>query len=168
MKALIAIATRKTTRDFKRDQITETELDTILGAGSSAPAALGDYGNIHFTVVENSGLLLRLSGESKKKPLYGAPTLVLISAKPTPYPNIEFFNTACVIENMLIAATALGLGSAIISGASEEANGNPGLLAELGLPESYFPVGAVALGYPAKPLGEKTDFKRTVKINRID
>jgi nitroreductase len=135
MNTLTAIATRKSTRAYLPKQISTEDLNTILGAGSSAPVALGDYGNVHFTVIQNKEMLARLGGG--ENPFYGAPTLVLISAKQTPYANIEFFNAGCILENMFIAATSLGLGSVFISGASEAAQGEPELLSAASLPSCF-------------------------------
>jgi Nitroreductase len=165
MEALTAIATRKSVRAFLPEQISTDDLNTILGAGSSAPVALGDYGNVHFTVIQKKEMLVQLGG--RKSPFYDAPTLVLISAKKTHYPNIEFFNVGCILENMFLAATTLGLGSVFISSASEVAQSDPKLLAALDLPRHFFPVAAVVLGYSKEPIKETTAFKNKVKVNRI-
>ncbi|MGI6664030.1 MAG: nitroreductase family protein [Christensenellaceae bacterium] len=166
METLTAIATRKSVRAYLPEQISKDNLNTILGAGSSAPVALGDYGNVHFTVVQDKATLSMLA-DGDEKPFYGAPTLVLISAKATPYPNIEYFNTGCILQNMFITATALGLGSTFISGASEVAQSNPDTLATLNLPQGYTPVAAAALGYAKTPLQETAGFKNKVSINQI-
>lgn len=164
MDALIAIATRKSTRSFDSKPLSQDTLKTILGAGSSAPVALGDYSNMHMTVVQNAEILKALGGDT---PFYGAPVLVMISAKETPYPNIEHLNAACMIQTMCIAATALGVGSVYISGASEAAKESAEAMSLLVLPEGYTPVAAVALGYPTKALLETADFKNTTGINYV-
>lgn len=54
------------------------------------------------------------------------------------------------VQNLLLAATALGLGSAlttITTGFRSE------MQAILGLPERVWPIALVPIGYPAKPLG---------------
>lgn len=164
MDALIAIASRKSTRSYRETPLAEDALRTILGAGSSAPVALGDYGNVHMTVVRTPEIMRMLGGD---RPFYGAPVLVLISARSTPYPNIEHLNAACMIQTMCIAATALGVGSVYISGASEAALESPDALAALALPEGCTPVAAVALGYPTEPLCETAAFKNTVAIDYV-
>jgi nitroreductase len=165
MNTLTAIATRRSIRKYLSKQIDGNDLNTILGAGSSAPVALGNYSNIHFTVIQNKAILAQLADEPEGKAFYGAPTLILISAAKTPYPNIEFFNAGCALENMFLAATSLGLGSVFISRASDEATSNSHLLASLNLPDGYAPVAAVAIGHPLSPLTELSDFKNGVSIN---
>lgn len=164
MDTLTAIASRKSTRQYLSAPLAEDALSTILSAGSSAPVALGDYTNVHMTVVQNPETLRMLGGD---QPFYGAPALVLISARSTPYPNIEHLNAACMIQTMCIAATALGVGSVYISGASEAALADGEALAALGLPKGYAPVAAVALGYPAEPLPEATAFKNKVAVHYV-
>ena len=52
-------------------------------------------------------------GKLRKKQnlLYGVPTLIIICSRPAKVKNIEYFNVACVVENMLLGAANLGLGS---------------------------------------------------------
>lgn len=164
MDALTAIATRKSIRSYASTPLPEDILRTILGAASSAPVALGDYSNVHMTVVRNAGLLKQLGGE---KPFYGATTLVMISAKESPYPSIEHSNAACMIQTMCIAATALSIGSVYISGASEAAKEDRAALALLALPEGYTPIAAVALGYPKEALRVTTAFKNSTGISYV-
>lgn len=164
MDALTAIATRRSTRSYAPTPLPEDILRTILGAGSSAPVALGDYSNMHMTVVRDAAVRRLLGGEN---PFYGAPALVMISAKETPYPNIAHLNAACMIQTMCIAATALRIGSVYISGASEAAMESREAMASLALPEGYTPVAAVALGYPKEALVETTAFKNTTGVNDV-
>ena len=53
------------------------------------------------------------------------------------------------IQNLLLAATALGLGSALTT----IATGGPDLADALGLPDHVLPLAVVPIGHPARPLG---------------
>lgn len=169
-----ALASRKTVRRFKSQQITEIELDTILRAGGSAPVGMGEYASLHLTVIQKKDLLERISksagsltGNTEMDMMYGAPTLVIVSAKENrTIPNIQYLNTGCVMENMLLAATDLGIGSAYLVGILT-AFGNAELLKELNLPADFHPVSAAAFGYPDEAFREEemtnkieTDFIR--------
>jgi nitroreductase len=54
------------------------------------------------------------------------------------------------VQNLLLAATALGLGSALTT-ITTSFRGE--LQALLGLPQPVWPVAVVPIGYPARPLG---------------
>jgi nitroreductase len=54
------------------------------------------------------------------------------------------------VQNLLLAATAAGLGSALTTLATADP---AALRAEVGLPEEVRPVAVVPLGRPARPLG---------------
>jgi len=175
METLKAIAMRKSTRAYKAEQITDQELDTILGAGCAAPVGMGAYDTIHLTVLQNQDLMDEITNAAAKafgnpnmKPFYGAPTVVIVSStKNSRVPNIEYANAACIIENMLIAATELGLGSVYLWGLLRALNASPDLLKKLDLPEGFIPVSAIALGYPVEPLTDVKELKKTISINIV-
>jgi len=81
-----------------------------------------------------------------------APVLVVVAADTTlGLPATVGESVFPAVQNLLLAATALGLGSALttlpVVGGREE-------LAELlGLPPDVVPLAVVPLGYPARPLG---------------
>ena len=60
-------------------------------------------------------------------------------------------DASCVLENMMLAAHALGLGSCWINREIEmfrTSEGHDLMVRELGLPEGLTGVGAISLGYP--------------------
>jgi nitroreductase len=83
---------------------------------------------------------------------YGASTLIIVSHKIMSEAResallIAAQNVACVIENMLLAATELELGSAYLCSIIEELNENEGLKKTLKIPATFRPMGACAIGY---------------------
>ena len=82
----------------------------------------------------------------KPDPFYGAPFLLLVSAENCP---TAVYDGSCVIDNMLNAAWALGVGSCWIHRAKEELESDFGknLLKSLGITGDYVGIGHVALGY---------------------
>ncbi|MGB4504586.1 MAG: nitroreductase family protein [Syntrophaceticus sp.] len=175
METLKAIAMRKSTRAYKAEQITDEELDTIIGAGCAAPVGMGAYDTIHLTVLQNQDLMDQISeaaakaaGKSDLKPFYGAPTVVIVSSKKNnQVPNIEYANAACIIENMLLAATDLGLGSVFLWGFINALNASPDILEKLDIPEGFTPVSGAAFGYPVEPLSEVKELKKTISMNIV-
>lgn len=175
METLKAIAMRRSTRAFQPKQISEQELDTILRAGCAAPVGMGAYEAVHLTVLQNRELMEEIAeaaakafGRPDMNPFYGAPTVVIVSGtKNRRVPNIEYANAACIIENMLLAATDLGLGSVYLWGFIRALNDSPDLLKKLDLPEGFTPVSAVALGYPVEPLTGEKKLEKRIAINIV-
>lgn len=174
MDFLETISRRKSTRSYKKEQISMEELRTILKVGSAAPVGYGAYDSVHMTAIRNLDLLKRISkctAEAFKmpgmSPFYGAPTAVIVSAKKSETANIEYANVACIVENMSLAATDLGLGSVYLWGFILALNLNEDLLNELNLPEGFVPISAIALGYPTEELTEK-ELTQTIGLNIIE
>ena len=166
---------RKTTRKYLPDQITESQLQAILLAAQTAPLATGDDKTTHLTVVQNPEMMDRLrqccQGISRKtnKPLdafYGAPTVIFVSATDLSEDHIEYSNVACVIENMILAATNEGLGSTYIWGCLNKLRKDPEMLSLLSIPEGYEIGRACAVGYPVKPL-EQRELCERMTVDRI-
>ena len=60
---LKTIKSRRSTRNFKNEQIKDDELQAILEAGMYAPSA--NQQAWHFTVIQNKDMLARLNREAK-------------------------------------------------------------------------------------------------------
>ncbi|AKN30051.1 nitroreductase [Clostridium carboxidivorans P7] len=175
MEMMKVIAMRKSTRSYKPEQISDESLNNIISAGCAAPVGNGAYDTIHITVIQNSNLLNKIAktaanmfGAPNSNPLYGAPTLIIVSGIPNEqFPNVEIANAACIIENMTLAATDAGIGSVYILGALCAFNADKELLKELDLPEGFVPISGIALGYPTEPLAQERELKQNIKINTI-
>jgi nitroreductase len=155
------ISARRSTRQFRPEQITDAELHTILEAGLQAPTGHNDQ-SCYLTVVQNRERIKELSDGSKiemqKIPVdwianlgrnekfnifYNAPTVVLVAGRKdaiSPVPD------ACAaIQNMLIAAESLHLGSCWI-GFAHFYFSSPERLQSIGIPDGYAVHFGVALG----------------------
>lgn len=126
MNTLEAIAKRKSTRNYKPEQIPEEALQTILQAGSAAPVAMAKYDSLHITVVQDQKLLDRINKATeevffqmlgvRRNMDFGAKTLLFVSSKEVHRPGTDHANAGIVMENMVLAATALGIDSVILGG----------------------------------------------------
>ena len=85
---------------------------------------------------------------------YGAPVIILVLADGTANTFVE--DGSCVLENMMLAAASLGLGSVWVHREREIFDSEEGkaLLQAWGLPETLRGVGSIALGYPAGAIHE--------------
>lgn len=151
------ISTRYSCRSYTEEPVSDAQLQAVLAAGNAAPVGMGAYQTVYLTVIRNRGFLDAVSkaaGAFLKRdtdPLYGAPVVILVSAKPGIPPTIEFQNTGTIIENMMLAATDLGLGSVYLMGAIAAMRNEPELVGQLNLPEGFVPIAAMALGHSAQP-----------------
>lgn len=153
------ISLRKSIRVYdKEKQISEEDLKKILFAGMAAPVSRKDYDSIKFIVLQDKKLLNEmayLEGE-KQNLLYGVPTLIIICSRPAKVKNIEYFNVACVVENMLLGAANLGLGSIYLTSFLNKLIERSDLIERLELPDGYLPLSAVGVGYIDKKVSLNT------------
>lgn len=159
---LKTIKNRRTVRSYTPEQIKKEDLDLIIEAGIYAPSGHNDQ-SWHFTVIQNKEKIQYISDKSKElmarselewmktiglnsniNITYHAPTLIIVSGNT----NSLSPKTDCcaAIQNMLIAAESLNIGSAWLGLVSfffkldDE-------MKKLGIPEEYEPYYGVALGY---------------------
>ena len=173
MTTLDAIKTRRSTRKFKSYPIEQEKLDKIIEAGRYAPSG-GNSQTCHFIIVRNKEVLAKLaelaqsafakmeitegmyksianSIRASKKGNYVFhydPDILIIVANQKDYGN-NIADCACALENMMIAANELDLGSVWIN-QLKWLNEDETLLEyerTLGLEENERIYGALAVGY---------------------
>lgn len=174
MDTLEAIAKRKSTRSYKPEQLPEETLQKILKAGCAAPVSMANYDSLHITVVQKQEFLDKINAASeealfemtgvRKSGDYGAQTLILLSSTPVHRPGAEYTNVGIVMENMVLAATALGVDSVMLGAAPAAISRDKDFMEELGIPEGYTPLLGAAFGYGAEETPVKT---HTIEINRV-
>ena len=112
------IETRRSCRSYRPEQIADEQLEAILQAGTYAPSAMGAQ-SPYIVAVQNPGQIAQLSAMNARvmntsaDPYYGAPTLVLVFAPQEAKNAVQ--DASCVLENMMLAAHALGVGSCWIN-----------------------------------------------------
>ena len=179
MDAMMAILTRRSTRNYRPDTVEEDKLERVLNAARQAPSGGNNQTN-HFLVIRNREVLrklivmtetafskmeiaedtyasLKYAITASKKGgyvfCYNAPVLIAVANRKG-YSN-NMADCACAIENMMIAANALDLGSCWIN-QLRWLNEEPALveyLQSLGMKEDERIYGAVIVGYPATDSG---------------
>lgn len=157
METMECIRTRRSYRKYKADPVSEELLDQVLEAGTWAPTGRNDQAPIIVAVTdpEQRNRLMKLNAELLGRdmdPFYGAPVVcvVLVDKSCMTYMN----DGELVMENMMLAAHDLGLGSCYIWRAKQEFETEEGraMLADWGVPEGDWKgVGHVILGYPDGP-----------------
>ena len=153
---LTLIKTRRSIRAFKPDAVPQELLDAVLEAGTYAPTGGGRQSPTIVAVMSETyrKQIEKLNAAVMGKdidPYYGAPVIVLVLADGTANTFVE--DASCVLENMMLAAASLGLGSVWIHREREIFDSEEGkaLLRQWGLPQTLRGVGSIALGYAAAP-----------------
>ena len=137
-ETLKTIETRRSCRAYKPEQITEEELEAVLRAGTYAPSAK-NLQSAKIVVVQDAAARAELSRMN---------AAVMGSDKDP----IAVADGSLVMENLMLAAASLGLGSCWINRAKEELETEEGkaLLKKWGIEGDYLGVGHCILGYPAE------------------
>lgn len=170
METMKTIASRQSCRAYTGEQITEEQLQTILEAANAAPVALGKYDEVKLTVIQHKNVIARINSmvseafeNPEMNPTYGAPTIILVLAQKAEDSQnvIGYCNGSCIVENMMLAATKLGLGSVYIFSVSAVLAAKADYYKELKVPDGFMPVSAIAVGRSTEPIIERalTTFK---------
>jgi len=116
MDLFAAIMERRSIRKFQADRRVSREvLENIVVAGVEAPSGCNMQLR-QFVIVDDPALLAKLAPLNRA--MNGAPACIAILAEPkaTPYGEYWRQDASASMQNMLLAATALGLGSCWIEG----------------------------------------------------
>lgn len=113
-EVLQAIKTRRSIRSFSENGVPDGLLEAVLEAGTYAPTGGGKQSPIIIAIKdpvyrkEIACLNAEVMGKDTD-PYYGAPIVILVLADGKASTFVE--DGSCVLENMMLAAHALGLGS---------------------------------------------------------
>jgi nitroreductase len=158
MDAIDALKNRRSVRAFQDKPIVKRELEAIIDAVRFAPTAR-NLQPWEFVVVTDKNKLSRLAelGENAKFMAQAAACIVVFSI------DTKYFleDGSAATSNILLAATALGIGSCWIAGDKKPycQQVNTLLHAPLGMKL----VSMIALGYPLEKNAFKTIAKRELK-----
>ena len=152
MNTLESIKTRRSIRKYKSDPVPQELLNKIIDAGLYAPGGMGRQATIILSVTNKevrdqlSKLNARIMG-TDTDPFYGAPAVLIVLAKKDCPTGI--YDGSLVMQNLMLAAHELGLGSCWIHCAKEEFELPEGkeLLKSLGIEDEYEGIGHCIIGY---------------------
>lgn len=155
-EVLNTIRARRSVRQYRPDPVPEEMLNAVLEAGTYAPTG-GGRQSPTIVAVTSEGTRRDLSEQNaavmgrEADPYYGAPVILLVLADPAAATFVE--DGSCVLENRMLAAASVGLGSVWVHREREifDSEAGKALLREWGLPETLRGVGSIALGYGAAP-----------------
>lgn len=179
MEVFSCMATRHSTRKFKEEPVPQEVLDKAIEAGRQAPS--GKHKNqSRFIVIrkkevlqelialvqqefakmevtpendDNFGGAIRAAKKGGYVFMYNAPALIVVANK-RDYGN-KYADVSCAMQNMMLAANALDLGSCWIN-QLRWLQDNPVLrayLQKLGMAEDEEVCASLSIGYPDTPDG---------------
>lgn len=158
------ILTRRSVREYQKEQITDGQLNLILECAKSAPSGHNKQ-PWRFVVVQNKELIEEMSricfdenvkkgyewylGEDYYSPFYDAPTVIFVLRYKKPN-DLAVIDCALATENIAIAANSLGLGSCILADALTLFDKKFGTTyyEKLHITDDFVPQIAISLGYP--------------------
>ena len=154
MDAMETMLTRKSIKKYKSDPVPKELIEQVIAAGLNAPSGLNKQAPI-ILAVTNKQVRDELSKLNAGKdpffradPFYGAPVVLVVLADKSMHTYL--YDGSLVMENLQLAAHALGLGACWIHRAKEtfETPEGKAILEKLGLEGEYEGIGNCILGYP--------------------
>lgn len=153
MHALETMLTRKSVKSYKSDPVPKELIDKVIEAGLHAPSGLNKQAPIILAVMnkEVRDALSKANASTdpffRSDPFYNAPVVLVVLADKSA--STYVYDGALVMENLMLAAHALGLGACWIHRAKEtfERQEWKDFLKERGIEGEYEGIGNCVLGY---------------------
>jgi nitroreductase len=143
------IFARRSIRDYTDKKISRSEIKVMLEAAMAAPSA-SNLKPWHFIVVTDRQMLHNLAAvHPSSKTLLEAPLCIAVCGDTAISARFWVQDCSAATENLLLAATALGL-SSVWLGVYPGEDRIQGIRKVLNIPETIFPLNLIAIGHPAE------------------
>ena len=151
---LDCINSRSSCKKYKPDMVPQELIDQVIETGLNAPIGKGSNSPIIVAVTDKAvrdrlaAINAAVMGAGPDvDPFYGAPVVLIVLADKNKAERV--YDGSCAMENMQLAAHALGLGACWIHRAKEmfETEECKQLLADHGIEGEYEGIGNCILGY---------------------
>ena len=146
MSLIDFVLTRRSIRRYEKKDIPEAVLSQILEAGRQAPSAVNKQ-PVHFVVVKDPEIKKGLSSFLFNRFIHDAPAVLVGCADVNSLMTGKWaiVDAAIAMQNMVIAAWTLGVGSCWIGAFDEEK-----VKDLIKIPDKWKVVALVTFGYPAE------------------
>lgn len=161
METLQAIDTRRSIRSYSDREISDSHIQTILKAAMMAPSA-GNQQPWQFIVVRDQEKLKAMPEfHPFGKMIAKAQVAIVVCGDPDgkKWPDFWMQDCSAAVQNILLAATDLGIGS-VWTGIYPIEERMQGARKLLNIPENVFPFAIIPLGWP------EGDFKTMDRFNQ--
>jgi nitroreductase len=154
------IFSRRSIRKYTKEPVPEDVIKTLLEAAMAAPSA-HNWKPWHFVVITERETLDQLANAHKyAKMLHEAPLCISVCGDESVSPHFWEQDCSAATQNILLSATALGLGSVwcgVYPG--EDRSRTLRVISEiLGIEGSFKPLNLIAIGYPAEEKEPRTQY----------
>ncbi|NLW16164.1 MAG: nitroreductase family protein [Firmicutes bacterium] len=146
-KALQLLHQRRSIRKFTEQPVSKEQIQRLLGAAMAAPTAHNRQ-HWHFVAVTKRELLDQLSEVHQYAKMLKQATLCIAVCGDRTHMFWEQ-DCAAATQNILLAATALGLGSVWL-GIHPKPEAVQNVRRLLAIPDPYVPLSLIAIGHPAE------------------
>lgn len=165
METIEALLTRRSIRKYKDQQIEKDKMEVILKPAMYAPSAM-NLQAWHYVVIDDKNVLSEtIRSIPHAELLNQTPTAILVCGDAAVEKNESWMiqNCSAAIQNILLAAHGLGIGSCWIAihGMDEIVKN---VSEQFKLPKNVVPVSLITLGYPDETVVAEDRFK-TEKIH---
>jgi nitroreductase len=141
MDVFEAIKERRSIRSYQDKPVEREKMEKILEAGRLAPSAK-NCEPWHFIAVTNAEKRKTLSGGTWAKFLTQSPLVIVACGDKKSSPDWYAIDVALAVENMVLNAVSLGLGTCCVGSFNEK-----DIKATLKVPENFEVLVMIAVGY---------------------
>lgn len=153
------IFARRSIRKYTTEPVSEEDVKTLLEAAMAAPSA-GNRKPWHFVVVTDRKKLYDLAeAHPYGKMLFDATLCIAVCGDKTVSARFWVQDCSAATENLLLAATALGLG-AVWLGVYPREDRVAAIENALNIPETIVPLNLVSIGHPAEDKEPRTQYDK--------
>ena len=154
------IFARRSIRRYTDEPVGEADIRTLLEAAMAAPSA-SNRKPWHFVVVTGRQTLDGLAEvHPHGKMLFEATLCIAVCGDLSTFERFWVQDCSAATENLLLAATALGLG-AVWLGVYPREDRVAAVRQVLGLPETVTPLNLISIGHPAEEKEPRTQYDQS-------
>jgi len=158
------IFARRSIRKYTDKPVSGKDTKTLLEAAMAAPSS-SNRKPWHFVVVTDRLMLDNLARvHPYGKMLFEAPLCIAVCGDTTISPGSWVQDCSAAAENLLLAATALGLGAVWLGVHPRESRVDP-IRKVLKIPKTIIPLNLIAIGHPAEEKVPRTQYDK-LRVHR--
>jgi nitroreductase len=151
------IFARRSIRQYTAEPVKPEEIQALLEAGMAAPSASNRRPWHMVTVTKRETLVALAQAHPYGKMTAQAAVVIAVCGDPSISPRYWVQDCAAATENILVAATALGLGSVWLGCHPNEDRERP-IRRVLGIPEGIGVLSLISIGRPAEKKPPRTQY----------